>query len=119
MRADTSVGSWTSVSQYSNVQAVYANEMGIYKGFRVIKNNALGPDADAGAGAVDAYPIIALGFNGLGKATSFETQMRFTGPFDDLGRLINVGWYGVWKYGIVEPDAVWVGYVASSMGANV
>lgn len=118
LRADTAVGSWVDVSKYSLPGQVFANEVGMYKGFRIIRNNALVGVDQAGAGTVDVYPIIALGFNGLGKAVSREVEMRATGPFDKLARFVNMGWYGVYKYGIVEADAVWVGYVASSLGNN-
>lgn len=118
LRNDVGAGSWIDVSKYSNAQQVFANEVGMFKGFRIVRNNYLAGVDQAGAGTVDLYPIVALGFNGLGKAVSKESGMVATGPFDKLARFANLGWHGVFKYGIVEADAVWVGYVASSLGAN-
>ena len=118
LRNDTGVGSWQDVSKYAQPGQVFINEVGMYKGFRIVRNNYLAGVDQTGAGTVDLYPIIALGFNGLGKAVSKEPGMVATGPFDKLARFANLGWHGVFKYGIVEADAVWVGYVASSLGAN-
>jgi N4-gp56 family major capsid protein len=118
LRADTSAGSWVDVNKYSNAIEVLRNEVGMYKGFRVIRNNFMVGTDQTGAGTVDVYDVIAMGFNGLGKAASKEPTGVISGPFDKLGRFVNVGWYGVMKYGIIEPDAVWKIKVASSLGNN-
>lgn len=118
LRADTSVGSWVDVNKYSNAIEVLRNEVGMYKGFRVVRNNFLAGTDQSGAGTVDVYSCIAMGFNGLGKAVSKMSDLVISGPFDKLGRFINVGWYGVFDYGIIEPNAVWKIQVASSVGAN-
>ncbi len=118
LRGDTGAGSWQDVQKYTDASTVLNNEVGMYKGFRVIRNNALVGVDQTGAGTVDAYPVIFMAYNGLGKATSLEPMMVATGPFDKLARFVNIGWKGVFNYSIIEPDAVWVGYVASSLGNN-
>lgn len=118
LRDDVGVGSWIDVSKYSSPETVLRNEVGMYKGFRVIRNNHAVGINQSGGGFVDDYPVYFMGFNALGKAISKEEGMVATGPFDKLARFVNLGWYGVFNYGIVEQNAVWVGHVASSLGAN-
>ena len=110
---------WTDVAKYGSSESVLKNEIGYLAGFKVIINNAAGLiETDGGATTVDIYKSIALGFNGLGLAESLSPEMRATGPFDKLGRFVNLGWYGCFQYKIVDSDAVWVGVSASSVGNN-
>ena len=119
LREATAVGSWVDVSKYATPETVLRNEVGMYKGFRVVRNNDATITADAGAGAVDTYNSYVLGANALGLATSKVPGMVATGPFDKLARFVNLGWYGVFSYGIVDTDAVFKIVTASSKGVNV
>lgn len=118
LRADTNTGGWMDVAKYAQPDTVFRNEVGMYGGFRIIRNNHATFADQSGAGTVDLYNSYFMGFNGLGKATSQPGSLRVTGPFDKLGRFVNMGWYEVTQYKIVEQDAVWVGKCASSVGAN-
>lgn len=109
---------WTDVAKYADAVQVLRNEIGMYKGFRVIRNNEATIVADGGAGAVDLYNTYAVGFNALGLAESKTPGLVATGPFDKLARFVNLGWYGVFSYGIIDTDAVWKIQTASSVGAN-
>lgn len=86
---------WTDVQKYADATAVLANEIGMYSGIRWVRNNLQ-----------TAGTVTALGFNAVGKAVSQEAGLTITGPFDNLGRYTNIGWYGVLKYGIVDTDAI-------------
>ena len=118
LRNSTGSGSWVDISKYSRPEEVLKNEIGMLCGFRILRDNNITINADAGDGTVDTYHSLFLGFNALGKAVSEEPGGKITGPFDKLGRFLNVGWYGVYEYGIVDTDALWVGTTASSVGAN-
>lgn len=109
---------WMDVAKYADAMAVLKNEVGIYKGFRIVMDNLVTINADAGDTAVDTYHTLCMGFNALGKAVSQDPMLKFTGPFDKLGRFINIGWHGVLQYKIVDQDALWIGTTASSVGAN-
>jgi N4-gp56 family major capsid protein len=110
---------WTDVQKYANADQVLKNEIGAIAGFRVVINNASALlSVDGGATTVDAYSSIALGFNGLGLVESMAPKLTITGPFDKLGRFVNIGWNGCFKYSIVDTDAVWIGFTASSVGNN-
>jgi N4-gp56 family major capsid protein len=118
LRNATGAGSWMDISKYTDPTTVLMNEVGSISGFRIISNNDVIFADQAGAGTVDAYRALFLGANALGKAESSPLGLRLTGPFDALGRLVNIGWYWVGTYGIVDTDAVYVGMTSSSVGAN-
>lgn len=118
LRSASGAGSWQDVVKYTDAMPALANEVGMFKGFRIVRNNNIVVADQSGAGTVDAYRGLFLGANALGKAESQALSIRVTGPFDALGRFVNVGWYGVVKYGIVDTDAVFVGVTSSSVGAN-
>ena len=118
LRAASGAGSWQDVVKYTDAMPALANEVGLFKGFRIVRNNNIVVADQSGAGTVDAYRGLFLGANALGKAESQPLSIRVTGPFDALGRFVNVGWYGVVKYGIVDSESVFVGVTSSSVGAN-
>jgi N4-gp56 family major capsid protein len=109
---------WKDVSKYANALSILRNELGIYKGFRWVATAGLEPNEDAGVEGVDTYDTIFLGRNALGKAISLDPGLTITGPFDKLGRMMHIGWYGVLKYGIVDQNSLWQITSASSFGAN-
>jgi N4-gp56 family major capsid protein len=117
LRAGAAAGDWTDVVKYATPDQALRNEVGIYKGFRIVRNNDCTFADQAGAGTVDAYKSSFMGFNGLGQAVSKAPGMVITSS-DKLNRFVNVGWHGVMKYGIVDTDAVWTAVTASSVGAN-
>lgn len=118
LREATAVGSWVDVTKYATPETVLANEVGMYKGFRVVRNNNATFADQTGAGTVDLYNSYFLGANGLGKGISQPGQLVISGPFDKLGRFLNIGWKETSKYAIVDQDAVWLGQSASSKGSN-
>lgn len=117
LRAGAAAGDWTDVVKYATPETALRNEVGVYKGFRIVRNNDCLIGVDAGAVAVDSYKSSFMGFNGLGQAVSKAPGMVITSS-DKLNRFVNVGWHGVMKYGIVDTDAVWTALTASSLGAN-
>ena len=119
LRNATGAGSWQDLQKYSgDVPSVLMNEVGAISGFRIVSNNDIVFADQSGAGTVDAYRGLFLGANALGKAESSALRLTITGPFDALGRFINIGWHWVGTYGIVDTDAVYVGVTSSSVGAN-
>lgn len=119
IREGSGANSWIDAHKYAMPEALLRNEVGMYKGFRVIRDNLSTISADAGAGAVDVYNSYFVGFNAYGLAESSPIEMRATGPFDKLSRFVNMGWHGCFNFKIVEQDALWVTQSASSVGANV
>lgn len=110
---------WKDVSKYANAVQVLRHEVGTYKGFRWVTSTGMEYDEDAGAESkVDVYDTAFIGKNALGKAVSLDPGLTITGPFDKLGRMMNIGWYGVLQYGIVDQKSLWVISSASSFGDN-
>jgi N4-gp56 family major capsid protein len=120
IREGSGANSWIDAHKYALPEALLRNEVGMYKGFRVIRDNLSTIAVNAGAGStVDVYNTYFMGFNALGMAESMPVEMRATGPFDKLSRFVNMGWHGVFEFKIVEQDAIWVVQSASSVGVNV
>jgi N4-gp56 family major capsid protein len=118
LREETSAGSWQDISKYTDKDVVLANEIGTLKGFKIVVDNLATLTADGGSGTVDVYTSYALGFNALGHAVSFPTQLRVAPAGDKLGRFVNVGWLGIFGFKIVDQDALWVMNSSSSVGSN-
>ena len=114
----TDAGSWQDVKKYSDSREILNNEIGTLKGFTIISNSDCLINVDGGATTVDTYSTSFLAFNGLGKAENMTPGMTVTGPFDKLGRFLNIGWMGSFKYGIVDEDATWKLISSSSVGVN-
>ena len=118
IREGSGANSWIDAHKYAMPEALLRNEVGMYKGFRVVRDNLSTIQADAGLGAVDVYNSYFVGFNAYGLAESAPIEMRATGPFDKLSRFVNMGWYGCFNFKIVEQDALWLVQSASSVGVN-
>lgn len=118
LRNATGAGSWQDLAKYTDGVTPLSNEVGMISGFRIVSNNDIVFADQSGAGTVDAYRGLFMGANALGKAESSALRLTITGPFDALGRFINIGWHWVGTYGIVDTDAVYVGVTSSSVGAN-
>jgi len=70
------------------------------------------------SGTIDSYNVNVVGFNALGKAVSVPAQVKITGPFDKLGRFLNIGWYTMVHYDTIDANNQVLGICASSVGAN-
>lgn len=105
------------LKKYEDVASVVRNAVGVYKGFLWVEDNLCTMQED-GVSGVDGYNTYFMGFNALGKATSLDPHLRLTGPFDKLARFVNVGWYGIFKYGIIQPEALYVATTSSSQADN-
>lgn len=119
IREQSGANSWIDAHKYALPEALLKNEVGMYKGFRVVRDNLSTIVTDGGLGAVDVYNSYFLGFNAFGYAESSPIEMVATGPFDKLNRFVNMGWKGCFNFKIVEQQALVVGKTSSSVGSNV
>lgn len=62
-------------------------------------------DADAAVSGAPVFYSYAMGKEALGFAYSELPHMTITGPFDKFGRKVNVGWYGMFNFGILRAAA--------------
>jgi len=106
------------VQKYADAMVLLKNELGIYKGFRWLSSTGVTTNSNAGNANVDTYHTQFYGQNGLGKAVSKVPTLVITGPFDKLGRTLNIGWLAVVKYELIDTDAQYLITSASTYGAN-
>ncbi len=125
IREASGSNSWTDVNKYadgSTAERLLKNEVGMFKGFRIVRQNDATLKVRAGgAGSpaleADVYNSYFVGYNAVAKGVSYEPMITITGPFDKLGRFLNIGWFGVYDYVLVEPQALVLGHSASSREA--
>jgi len=86
---------YISIAQNTNLELATNGVVGTLEGFLIVE------DADVTAGQVNCF-----GMGALGKAVSMEPQATITGPFDKLGRMMNMGWLGTVEYGIIDDAAI-------------
>jgi hypothetical protein len=86
---------YISIAQNTNLDLATNGVVATYEGFLVVE------DADATAGKVSCF-----GMGAIGRGASAEPELKITGPFDKLGRNLNIGWHGVLDYVLVDDSAV-------------
>lgn len=122
VRQGTSLYDWTPVNAYSgaNVSNILRNEVGTYKGFKIIQSANVTTNADAGNGAVDTFHSSFMGYNALGAAWSVSKGLRptFVSGTDKLDRFAHIGWKGTFAGALVDETASCIVTSASSLGAN-
>ena len=106
------------VSQYQGLTSVLNNEVGMAAGIRWIRSSNIAVVNGGGAGTVDSYAVPVVGANAFGIGISKDPNPTVTGPFDKLSRFTNLGWYGVFKWSLIDTENMVLGQVASSVGAN-
>jgi N4-gp56 family major capsid protein len=68
--------------------------------------------------AASVYTTYFVGFQAFGYGYAESPNLKITGPFDKLGRLMNVGWYALHGFGELRPEACHKVFSASSLGFN-
>ena len=116
LRNATGAGSWMDTNKYTNVTPL-TNEVGAFGGFRIIRNNDCSITARTSTYG-DGYKSSFVGAESLLLGVSKDVGPVVTGPFDNLGRFVNVGYYGVLDMKIGRPESVWTGISTSSVAAN-
>lgn len=114
LRQDTSTGGWIDVSKYANPQSVLQGEVGMYSGIRWLRSSNVTLTS-----STIAYTskVNVCGFNSLGYAVAQAPGIRIAPANDNLGRFVNVGWYGVFVYDTIDANNQIQGICASSINA--
>lgn len=116
LRNATGAGSWMDTNKYTNVTPL-TNEVGTFGGFRIVRNNDATITAK-GANTCDTYESCFIGAESLLMGVSKDMAPIVTGPFDNLGRFVNVGYYGVLDIKIGRAESAWSVLSTSSVAAN-
>ena len=118
LKAATGSGAFRTPKEYADPDDIYTGELGEFEGFRFLNTTNAKLEADAGSGAVDVYSSYFFGEDPIGYALGLDPHMRITGPFDNLGRVLNIGWYGIFGYGELRPYNLHKLFSASAVGDN-
>ena len=118
LRTETNDGGWIDVKQYQNPDEIVNNELGMFGGFRWINGPLATINANAGNSNVDTYHTQFFGENAFGYCESETPDLVIVPPSDNLARFYNIGWYGVYEFGLVDTNAHWMVTSASTVGAN-
>ena len=118
LQTETGDNSWINIKQYQNPDEVVNNEIGMFGGFRWINGSLATINANAGNSNVDTYHTQFFGDNAFGYCESLTPSPRVVPPSDNLGRFTNIGWLGVYEFGLVDTNAHWIVTSASTVGAN-
>jgi len=105
------------ISKYQDLTTVLQNEVGMFGGIRWLRSSNVTTTSNS-SGTIDSYKVNVLGFNALGFAAGEYPHPVISGPFDKLGRWLNIGWYGIFVWGVIDTAAMVQGICASSVGAN-
>lgn len=84
-----------AIVQNTNSYDATSGVVGALEGFTIIE------DSKVSDGTVSCF-----GRNALGKGTSKMEGLVLTDGNDNLGRTVNVGWYGVFEYKIIDEVAI-------------
>ncbi len=84
-------------AQYTSLDGVVSGNVPHLEGFMIIEDRA-----------VTSGTVVCYGDNALGKSESVGTNPTIVDGTDNLGRLRNYGWYGIYEYKIVDQNALQV-----------
>jgi len=108
-------GTWRAPREYAAPENIFNGEVGEFEGFRIVSTSNARIQAGAGSGSEDVYTSYFLGYQAVAYAEGLKPDIRITGPFDNLGRTLNVGWYALAGFGELRPEALHKLFSASSL----
>jgi len=115
---ETGTGAWTEVARYGEDVRILHASIPQFAGITFRESALVTINADAGNGTVDTYHTQFFGFNAFGKGVSKQPSPVIRDAGDKLGRFMNIGWYGVYEYTLVDTDYHWLITSSSSIGSN-
>lgn len=120
LRNATGAGSFEDVYKYLGKEEILRNEVGKFRGFKIIESSNVTINADAGDTNVDTYHTSFFGGNALGAAWSQRVSPRATmvTGTDKLDRFVHIGWKGIFAGALVDSNASCIVTSASAFGAN-
>jgi len=88
-------GDYITIAQNTDIGQATSGIVGALEGFTIVEDSN-----------VTAGTTVCFGMNALGKAVASAPALRVVEGSDNLGRTVNVGWYGVMKYGVIDQNAL-------------
>ena len=84
-----------AITQNTDAISATSGMVGALEGFTIIE------DSNSTIAKVSCF-----GRNALGKGIAKEAGLQIADGKDNLGRTMNIGWYGVIKYGVIDQNAL-------------
>ena len=88
-------GDYISIAQGTSIEEATSGMVGFLEGFTLVEDSN-----------VTAGEVVCFGMNALGKAVALAPEFRTSDGTDALQREVNMGWYGVLKYGVIDQNAL-------------
>jgi len=88
-------GDYIPIAQNTSLPEATNGMVGSLEGFTIIESPL-----------VTAGEVVCFGKNALGKAVGMQPSLVVKEGNDNLNRTVNIGWYGIMKYGIIDENAV-------------
>ena len=88
-------GDFITIAQNTDIGAATSGVVGALEGFTLVEDSN-----------VTAGTVVCFGMNALGKAVASAPALRVVEGSDNLARTVNVGWYFVGKYGVIDQNAL-------------
>lgn len=88
-------GDYITIAQGTSIDESTSGRVGALEGFTIVEDSN-----------ITAGTVVCFGKNALGKAVALAPELRVSEGNDNLSRTVNVGWYGVMKYGIIDENAI-------------
>lgn len=88
-------GDYITIAQNTDIGQATSGIVGALEGFTIVEDSN-----------VTAGTVVCFGRNALGKAVAQAPSLVVKEGSDNLGRTVNIGWYGVMKYGVIDQNAL-------------
>jgi len=111
------VGVWRAPKEYCDPDEIYNGEIGAFEGFRIISSSNCRIQEGAGGDGCDVYTSYFFGYQAVAYAEGVRPGLLITEGNDNLRRTLNIGWYGLFGYGELRPEALHKTFSASSIAS--
>jgi len=115
LRAQGGSANWRLPHEYSQVDNIWAGEIGTYEGAYFVESPRLAKRAN-GAGSINTYATFICGQQALAEAVAEEPHVVIGPVTDRLMRQRPIGWYGVLGHAVYRNDALYRIESASALG---
>lgn len=88
---------YNTIVQYTDSEKALSGVVGELEGFTIVSHPL-----------VTAGKVVCFGEDAIAKATAIEPDTTIIDGNDNLGRLVNYGWYGLYEYGVLDNNAIQV-----------
>lgn len=116
LRAQSGSANWRLPHEYSQVENIWAGEIGNFEGAYFVESPRLRKAAN-GAGSINTYVTFLAGQQALAEAVAEEPHVVIGPVVDRLMRQRPIGWYGVLGHAVYRNEALYRIESASSIGA--